>query len=38
LLQYDHEPDFEQSAHTVVDELKARCPTCHHKRHASEGD
>jgi hypothetical protein len=37
LLQYDHDPDFEQSRHTVVDELKARCAPCHHKRHAPEG-
>ena len=33
-LQYDHVPDFEQSQHTVVDELYLRCSRCHRWRHA----
>ncbi|MEO8692171.1 MAG: hypothetical protein ABI658_01565 [Acidimicrobiales bacterium] len=37
LLRYDHVPDYEQSRHTVVDELELRCAPCHHKRHAANG-
>ena len=33
LLQYDHDPDFEVSGHTIVDELTLRCAPCHHRRH-----
>ncbi|MCB0995569.1 MAG: DUF222 domain-containing protein [Acidimicrobiales bacterium] len=33
LLQYDHQPPFEQTGHTVVDELDLRCAPCHHERH-----
>jgi hypothetical protein len=36
LLTYDHEPDYEQSRHTIVEELKLRCAPCHHKRHAKQ--
>ena len=36
LLQYDHYPDYEQSRHTIVDELKIRCAPCHHKRHGKQ--
>jgi hypothetical protein len=36
LLRYDHEPDYDQTRHTVVEELKIRCAPCHHKRHAAE--
>ncbi len=36
LLRYDHVPDYEQSRHTVVDELELRCAPCHHKRHAKQ--
>jgi hypothetical protein len=32
-LQYDHEPDYEQSRHTVVEELRLRCRSCHRERH-----
>jgi hypothetical protein len=32
-LQYDHEPDYEVSHHTVVDELRLRCWACHRSRH-----
>ncbi len=35
LLQYDHVPDYEQTRHTVVDELQLRGSPCHHKRHAA---
>jgi hypothetical protein len=33
-LQYDHDPDFERSRRTIVDELKLKCPVCHVRRHA----
>ncbi len=33
LLQYDHIPDYDQSGHTLVDELELRCAPCHHRRH-----
>jgi hypothetical protein len=36
LLRYDHDPDYEQTHHTVIDELKVRCAPCHHKRHAKQ--
>jgi Domain of unknown function (DUF222) len=36
LLEYDHEPDFEQSRRTVVDELRVRCWACHRSRHARQ--
>jgi hypothetical protein len=36
LLRYDHVPDYEQSQHTVVDEVEIRCAPCHHKRHAQQ--
>jgi hypothetical protein len=32
-LQYDHEPDFEITRRTVVDELYLRCWACHRARH-----
>jgi hypothetical protein len=32
-LEYDHDPDFEQSHQTVVDETWLRCWRCHHARH-----
>jgi hypothetical protein len=32
-LECDHDPPFEQSRRTVVDELSLRCPSCHHRRH-----
>ena len=35
LLEYDHDPTFEETGHTVVDELWVRCAPCHHKRHAA---
>jgi hypothetical protein len=37
-LQYDHEPDYEISLRTVVDELRLRCPACHHARHRGSGN
>ena len=33
LLEYDHDPPFEQSQRTIVDELRLRCAQCHHRRH-----
>ena len=33
LLHYDHEPDYDTSHRTVVDELELRCWNCHHERH-----
>ncbi len=35
-LQYDHDPDFEQSRHTLVEELRLRCARCHRDRHRRE--
>jgi hypothetical protein len=37
LFEYDHEPDFEISQHTLVEELRLRCCTCHHDRHRRGG-
>jgi hypothetical protein len=34
LLEYDHEPDFETSQRTLVEESKLRCAPCHRRRHA----
>ena len=33
LLEYDHVPAYEQTRHTVVDELELRCAPCHQRRH-----
>jgi len=33
LPEYDHEPAFEQTRHTIVDELSVRCAPCHRRRH-----
>ena len=33
LIQLDHVPEFELSGRTLVDELFARCATCHRARH-----
>ena len=35
-LQYDHDPDYEQSQQTVVEELWLRCWTCHRDRHRKQ--
>lgn len=35
LLQYDHDPPFEESQQTVIEELVLRCAPCHWKRHAA---
>lgn len=32
LLQYDHNPPYDATRHTGVDELELRCGPCHHKR------
>ena len=36
LLRYDHDPDYDFTKHTTIDELKLRCAPCHHKRHAKQ--
>jgi hypothetical protein len=33
-LQYDHDPDFDQSRRTIVGETWLRCWICHRLRHA----
>ena len=33
LLELDHNPAFQQTRHTVVDELEPRCAPCHRARH-----
>jgi hypothetical protein len=37
LFEYDHEPDFEISKRTLVEELRLRCCNCHHDRHRKAG-
>jgi len=32
-LQYDHVPGFEQTRHTLIEELFLRCSNCHRDRH-----
>jgi len=32
LLQYDHNPPFRHTGHTLTTELKLRCAPCHHKQ------
>lgn len=36
-LQYDHQPDYEVTRHTIVDELQLRCWACHAARHRDQG-
>jgi hypothetical protein len=33
LLEYDHNPPYQQTHHTITDELQLRCTTCHRRRH-----
>ena len=33
LLEYDHNPAYEQTRHTIIEELQLRCAPCHHNRH-----
>ena len=35
-LEYDHDPDYEKSRHTVVAQLKLRCRSCHRDRHRKQ--
>jgi hypothetical protein len=35
LLVFDHVPSYEESHHTLVEELEVRCSPCHRRRHAS---
>ncbi len=32
-LEYDHNPPYQQTRHTVTTELEPRCPPCHRARH-----
>lgn len=36
LLRYDHNPPFEKTRQTVIDELELRCSPCHKKKHDRE--
>jgi hypothetical protein len=36
LLRYDHQPDYEQTRRTIIEEVEIRCAPCHHKRHAKQ--
>jgi hypothetical protein len=36
LLEYDHQPAYEQTGHTITSELKLRCAPCHTNRHRNE--
>lgn len=33
LLEYDHNPPYQTTHHTTVDELELRCAPCHQQRH-----
>lgn len=33
LLEYDHNPPYQLTRHTLVEELELRCALCHRKRH-----
>lgn len=35
LLEYDHNPPYDITRHTVVEELEVRCSPCHRKRHSA---
>jgi hypothetical protein len=36
LLELDHDPPYARTGHTIVDELVARCWSCHRARHRGE--
>ena len=36
LLECDHDPPYERTGRTVVDELGERCANCHHRRHRNQ--
>ena len=36
LLELDHNPAFQQTRHTVVEELEPRCAPCHRARHLTD--
>ena len=38
LLVFDHVPSFEETGHTVVNELELRCWRCHRDRHRRLAD
>jgi hypothetical protein len=33
MLEYDHDPPYHETRHTVTDELQLRCAPCHRQRH-----
>ena len=33
LLEYDHNPPYQHSHRTIIDELQTRCAPCHHQQH-----
>jgi len=35
-FEFDHEPDFEITGRTVIDETRLRCRVCHRARHAAQ--
>ncbi len=37
-LEYDHEPDFNQTGRTLVEETKLRCSRCHRARHQHQAN
>jgi hypothetical protein len=37
LLECDHDPPYEQTRRTIVEELELRCANCHHRRHRPRG-
>ena len=36
LTHYDHNPPYEQTHHTLIDELQPRCAPCHRHRHNNQ--
>ena len=38
LLQYDHDPSWQETGRTVTDELHLRCAPCHKRRHDRSDD
>ncbi len=37
LLEYDHVPSFDETGHTIVEEVRLRCAPCHRRRHGRLG-
>ena len=36
LLEFGHVPAYEDTGHTIVNELELRCAPCHRDRHESQ--